>query len=459
MLGRAILPEIDELIRNRDFSTLKEIFEEWHPSEIADAVADLHETERAIVFRLLPKEKAADTFEYLDLDVQKSLIKALGQEEVSAILNEMSPDDRTAFLQELPGPIVKQLIDLLSPAERSVARDLLGYPAESVCRLMTPEYVAVPRDWKVREVLDHVRSHGKDIESLDFIFVTDQNGKLIDDIRIRDILVAPLDTRVSELMDEVFVHLTPGDTKERAVSVFKQYDRYALPVVNNEGYLLGVVTIDDVLDVVEQIDTQEIQKFGGLESLDYPYIKTPVLQMVKKRAGWLVILFLGEMLTATAMGYFEDEIAKAVVLALFVPLIISSGGNSGSQAATLIIRAMALQEITLKDWWMVMRREILSGLLLGTALGSIGFIRIALWSAFSDIYGPHWPLVALTVGLSLIGVVIWGTLSGSMLPFALRRFGFDPASSSAPFVATLVDVTGLIIYFTFAALILRGALL
>jgi len=459
MLGRAILPEIDELIRNRDFSTLKEIFEEWHPSEIADAVADLHETERAIVFRLLPKEKAADTFEYLDLDVQKSLIKALGQEEVSAILNEMSPDDRTAFLQELPGPIVKQLIDLLSPAERSVARDLLGYPAESVCRLMTPEYIAVPRDWKVREVLDHVRSHGKDIESLDFIFVTDQNGKLIDDIRIRDILVAPLDTRVSELMDEVFVHLTPGDTKERAVSVFKQYDRYALPVVNNEGYLLGVVTIDDVLDVVEQIDTQEIQKFGGLESLDYPYIKTPVLQMVKKRAGWLVILFLGEMLTATAMGYFEDEIAKAVVLALFVPLIISSGGNSGSQAATLIIRAMALQEITLKDWWMVMRREILSGLLLGTALGSIGFIRIALWSAFSDIYGPHWPLVALTVGLSLIGVVIWGTLSGSMLPFALRRFGFDPASSSAPFVATLVDVTGLIIYFTFAALILRGALL
>jgi magnesium transporter len=459
MLGRAILPEIDELIRNRDFSTLKEIFEEWHPSEIADAVADLHETERAIVFRLLPKEKAADTFEYLDLDVQKSLIKALGQEEVSAILNEMSPDDRTAFLQELPGPIVKQLIDLLSPAERSVARDLLGYPAESVCRLMTPEYIAVPRDWKVREILDHVRSHGKDIESLDFIFVTDQNGKLIDDIRIRDILVAPLDTRVSELMDEVFVHLTPGDTKERAVSVFKQYDRYALPVVNNEGYLLGVVTIDDVLDVVEQIDTQEIQKFGGLESLDYPYIKTPVLQMVKKRAGWLVILFLGEMLTATAMGYFEDEIAKAVVLALFVPLIISSGGNSGSQAATLIIRAMALQEITLKDWWMVMRREILSGLLLGTALGSIGFIRIALWSAFSDIYGPHWPLVALTVGLSLIGVVIWGTLSGSMLPFALRRFGFDPASSSAPFVATLVDVTGLVIYFTFAALILRGALL
>jgi magnesium transporter len=232
-----------------------------------------------------------------------------------------------------------------------------------------------------------------------------------------------------------------------------------LPVINNDGFLLGVVTIDDVLDVVEEIDTKDIQKFGGLEALDYPYVKTPLLAMVKKRAGWLIVLFLGEMLTATAMGYFEDEIAKAVVLALFVPLIISSGGNSGSQAATLIIRAMALQEITLKDWWMVMRREIFSGLLLGIVLGSIGFLRIAIWSAFTNLYGAHWALIAMTVGFSLVGVVVWGTLSGSMLPFFLRRMGFDPAASSAPFVATMVDVTGLIIYFTFAAMILRGTLL
>jgi magnesium transporter len=459
MLGRAILPEIGELVQKRDFSTLKEIFEEWHPSEIADAVADLHENDRAIVFRLLPKEKAAETFEYLELDIQKSLLKALGHEEVGGILNEMSPDDRTAFLQELPGPIVKQLIDLLSPSERSVARTLLGYPADSVCRLMTPEYIAVPRDWTVKEVLDHVRFHAKEIESLDFIFVTDQNGKLIDDIRMRDFLVASLDTRVSELMDESFVHLTPADTKEKAVQVFKQYDRAALPIMDNDGFLLGVITIDDVLDVMEKNDTQDIQKFGGLEALDYPYVKTPLLEMVKKRAGWLVVLFLGEMLTATAMGYFEGEIEKAVVLALFVPLIISSGGNSGSQAATLIIRAMALQEITLKDWWMVMRREIFSGLMLGIVLGCIGFLRIAVWSAFSNIYGVHWILVAMTVGCSLVGVVVWGTFSGSMLPFFLRRMGFDPAASSAPFVATLVDVTGLIIYFSFAAMILRGTLL
>ena len=459
MLGRAILPEIGELVQKRDFSTLKEIFEEWHPSELADAVADLNENERAIVFRLLPKEKAAETFEYLELDIQKSLLKALGHEEVGTILNEMSPDDRTAFLQELPGPIVKQLIDLLSPSERSVARTLLGYPEDSVCRLMIPEYISVTRDWTVKEVLDHIRTHAKDIESLDYIFVTDQNGKLIDDIRMRDFLVAPLDSRVSELMDESFVHLTAADTKEKAVQIFKQYDRAALPIMDNDGFLLGVITIDDVLDVMEKSDTQDIQKFGGLEALDYPYVKTPLLEMVKKRAGWLVILFLGEMLTATAMGYFENEIAKAVVLALFVPLIISSGGNSGSQAATLIIRAMALQEITLKDWWMVMRREIFSGLLLGIVLGSIGFLRIAIWSAFTNLYGAHWILVAMTVGFSLVGVVIWGTLSGSMLPFFLRKMGFDPAASSAPFVATLVDVTGLVIYFTFAAIILRGTLL
>jgi len=459
MLARAILPEIRELVRQRDFSTLKDIFDEWHPTDLADAITDMDEQERGIVFRLLSKEKAAATFEYLGLDVQTSLLKALGHEAVAGILNEMSPDDRTAFLQELPGPIVKQLIDLLSPAERTVVRSLLGYPEDSIGRLMNPEYIAVQRTWTVKKVLEAIRARGNEIDSLEYIYVTDKRGKLIDDIRLKEFLVSPLRFRVARLMDESFLCLNAIDTKEKAVAVFKKYDRSALPVVDHEGFLLGIVTIDDVLDVIEEIDTQDIQKFGGLESLDYPYVKTPVFELVKKRAGWLVFHFLGEMLTATAMGFFEKEIARAVVLALFVPLIISSGGNSGSQAATLIIRAMALQEITLRDWWMVMRREIFSGLLLGLVLGVIGFFRIAVWSLFTDLYGTHWHLVAITVGCSLVGVVVWGTLSGSMLPFLLRRLGFDPASSSAPFVATLVDVTGLIIYFTFAAFILNGTLL
>ena len=260
-------------------------------------------------------------------------------------------------------------------------------------------------------------------------------------------------------MDRRFVALKATDDQETAVRVFRAEDRSALPVTDTAGVLIGIVTVDDVLDVAEQEATEDIQRLGGSEALDEPYMEIAFRKMVQKRAGWLTALFLGEMLTATAMGFFEKEIAKAVVLALFVPLIISSGGNSGSQASTLVIRALALGDVALRDWWRVMRREVFSGLGLGLILGSIGFLRITIWSAFSSIYGPHWMLVALTVSLSLVGIVLWGTLAGSMLPFLLRRLGFDPATSSAPFVATLVDVTGLVIYFSVAVVLLRGTLL
>jgi magnesium transporter len=282
---------------------------------------------------------------------------------------------------------------------------------------------------------------------------------LIDDVRLGEFVLAAPDGRVADIMNRQFVTLKPDDDKRSAVNVFRRYGRTVLPVVDATGILIGIVTLDDVLDVAEEQATQQIQRFGGLEALDEPYVATPFWALVRRRGSWLVVLFLGEMLTATAMGFFEKEIEKAVVLALFVPLIISSGGNSGSQAATLIIRALALGEVKLRDWWMVMRREILTGLSLGAILGAIGFMRIALWSAFSNMYGPYWPLVGLTVGLSLVGIVLWGTLSGSMLPFVLRRLGFDPAASSAPFVATLVDVTGLVIYFSVAMVVLGGTLL
>jgi len=304
-----------------------------------------------------------------------------------------------------------------------------------------------------------VRAHGQDSETLNVIYVVDEHGMLIDDVRIREFLLAPLDHRVTELMDRRFVALKATDDQEEAVAVFRQYDRSALPVTDSAGMLIGIVTIDDVLDVAEATATREIQRIGGSEALDEPYIRIAFGRMIRKRGGWLTALFLGEMLTATAMGAFEAEIQKAVVLAMFVPLIISSGGNSGSQAATLVIRALALGEVGLGDWWRVMRREIMAGLSLGAILGSIGFLRIALWSAFSDMYGVHWLLVAVTVSVSLVGVVLWGTLSGSLLPLLLRRLGFDPAASSAPFVATLVDVTGLVIYFSVASIVLRGTLL
>lgn len=459
MIGKLLYPEIESLIRAKDFATLKEELSALLPADIADIMNEIPDHEKAVLFRLLPHELAADAFEYLDFDSQQSMIKALGQSEAAAILNEMSPDDRTAFFEELPGNAVKQLIVLLTPEERKTAQSLLGYPENSVGRLMTPDYIAVRSDWTVQKVLDHVREFGKNSETLSFIYVVDEKGILIDDIQIREFLISPLNKTVGELMNENFASLNVSDDQEKAVNAFKKYDRGALPVTDGRGYLLGIVTADDMLDVAEEEATEDIQKFGGMEALDEPYMSIPLFRMIKKRGTWLIVLFIGEMFTATAMGYFEDEISKAVVLALFVPLIISSGGNSGSQAATLIIRAMAVGEVTLRDWWRVMHREIISGLMLGGILGSIGFIRIAAWSIFSNIYGPHWFLIALTVALSLVGVVLWGTLSGSMLPFVLRRLGVDPATSSAPFVATLVDVTGLIIYFSIAFLVLHGTLL
>jgi magnesium transporter len=451
--------ELGEAIRARNFAELRGALDNLPPSAIATVISDLPGSQQAPIFRILPRKLAATTFEYLPLEKQEELLKSLAQEDVSAILNEMSPDDRTMMLEELPAAATRQLLTLLDERERAVALKLLGYPEGSVGRLMTPDYIAVRPFWTVQEVLDYVRTHGHDSETLNLVYVVDDRGTLIDDIRMRRFLLANPQSRVTELMDNHFVALKATDDGQTAINTFRRADLAALPVTDSEGVLIGIVTSDDILDIAEERATEEIQRFGGSEALDEPYMKISFGRMVRKRAGWLVILFLGEMLTATAMGFFQKEIERAVVLALFVPLIISSGGNSGSQAATLVIRALALGEVTLRDWWRIMRREVFSGLSLGAILGCIGFLRIAVWSAFSNLYGPHWLLVALTVGLALIGIVLWGTLSGSMLPLLLRKVGFDPAASSAPFVATLVDVTGLVIYFSVAAIILRGTLL
>jgi magnesium transporter len=459
MLSQLLQPEILSLIEERKLSTLKEILSEWTPADIAELISQISDKEQAIVFRLLPNPLAADTFEYLEFEQQLNLLKAMGKEEVANILNEMSPDDRTALLEDLPSSAAKQLITLLSSDERKIAQTLLGYPENSVGRLMTPDYLAVKPEWTISESLKYIRENGKDSETINIIFVVDDKGKLIDDIRIREFLLKPLNMRVIDLMDENFVVLHVTDDQETAVSLFKKYDRIALPVVDFSGVLLGLVTVDDVLDVAEEEATEDIHKIGGMEALDESYSTISFKNMIKKRAGWLAILFIGEMFTATAMGFFEAEISKAVVLALFVPLIISSGGNSGSQASTLVIRALSLGEITLKDWFFVMRREIISGATLGAILAIIGFLRISVWQATSGMYGIHWILVALTVSCALVGVVLWGTLAGSMLPIILKKFGADPAASSAPLVATLVDVTGLVIYFSVAIFIMHGVLL
>jgi magnesium transporter len=452
-------PDLERIIRARDFSALRGKLENWEPADLASLIISLPVEDQVIVFRILPRGLAADVFEYLNLAAQELLLKTMAQDDVAALLNDMAPDDRTHLLDELPAAITKQMLSLLTPEERIIAISLLGYPEDSIGRLMTPDYVSVRRDWTVEQVLAHIRSHGQDSETLSTIYVVDEEGVLIDCLGIRNILLASPATRVSDLMDHRVVALKASDDQETAISIFRREDCTALPVTDSLGILIGIVTVDDVLDVAEAEATEDIQKIGGVEALDEPFLQIPLARLIRKRANWLVILFFGELLTATAMGFFEKEIERAVVLALFVPLIISSGGNSGSQASTLVIRALALDEIRVRDWWRVMRREVLAGLALGSILGAIGFLRIALWSAFLNVYGDHWFWVALTVGLALIGVVLWGTLAGSMLPFVMRRLGFDPATSSAPFVATLVDVTGLLIYFGIAVVLLRGTLL
>ncbi|HRH65847.1 MAG TPA: magnesium transporter [Bacteroidia bacterium] len=438
---------------------LKHLTKSIQPEELAELINESTEIDVRKVFQVLEVEKAIKTFENLDFDFQMELLSTFSIDQLSHTLNQISPDDRTALFEKLPKETLQKYLSLLSDEERKTANQLLQYPEDSIGRLMTPDFISVKEDWTIQQVLDHIRKYGKDSETLNVIYVTDSKGFLLDDIKVRDFLLAPLDQKVSDLMVRQFVALYARDDQEIAIDIFKQTNRVALPVTDFNGLLLGIVTFDDIMDVIEEEDTEDIQKFGGTEALEEPYLKVSLKDMVSKRAGWLIILFLGEMLTASAMGFFNNELNKAVVLALFVPLIISSGGNSGSQAATLIIRAMALGEVTISNWWRVMRREFLSGLMLGTILGIIGFIRIAAWTLFTDLYGPHWLLIAFTVGLTLVGVVLWGTLSGSMLPMLLKKLGLDPAVSSAPFIATLVDVTGLILYFSIAFLLLRGTLL
>ncbi|SEO61677.1 magnesium transporter [Mucilaginibacter sp. AW1-7] len=453
-----MVEQIELLLEQEDNTQLQEYLNSLNISDVEELIDELPE-HGPLFIEILSLNRAVNVFRILDFPTQERIIKKLSGPRVAELVNELPPDDRTALFAELHGDAVKKLILHLSPENRKEALSLLGYEEDSVGRLMTPDYIAVKKNWDVTRVLSHIRRYGKNSETIDVIYVIDENGILLDDIRIREILLVKPETKVSDLMDGRLIALSASDPQEEAINIFRMNNRTALPVVDKENILLGIVTVDDILWIANEEYTEDIQKIGGTEALDEPYLDINLFRLVKKRVGWLIILFLGEMLTATAMGYFEGSIEKAVVLALFIPLIISSGGNGGSQASTLIIQAMALGEVTVADWWLVMRREIMSGLMLGATLGVIGFARIYIWHLFSPVYGPHWILVGFTVGSALVGVVLWGSLAGSMLPLILKKCGADPATSSAPFVATLVDVTGLIIYFTVAIIFMKGTML
>jgi magnesium transporter len=389
-----------------------------------------------------------DILRGLPVSEQKLWIRLLAPDDAADVLQEAAEEERAAFLV------------LLGGSAREEVTALLAYAEDEAGGLMSPRFARVRPEMTRNEALNSLRQLGREqLETPYYVYVVDRQQRLLGVVSFWELFIAAPEARVGDLMRTEVVSVSEAQDQEAVAGLIAQHDLLAVPVVDDAGRIKGIITIDDIVDVVQEEATEDIQKLAGMESFDLPYLRTGLLAMLKKRAGWLMALFLGEMLTATAMGHYEAEIARAVILALFVPLIISSGGNSGSQASTLVIRALALGEVRVRDWWRVIRRECLTGLMLGTLLGVIGLVRVVVWQALFHSYGSHAVLVSLTVALSLIGVVLWGTMAGSMLPLLLRTLGFDPATASAPFVATLVDVTGLIIYFNVASVVLRGTLL
>jgi magnesium transporter len=460
MFAQLIRPEIEELIQNRNWRELKEIINDVPPVDLAELIDELDYDTALIVFRLLNKKRASEVFSHLDQEIGVSLLNRFTSDQVKEVIGGMPPDDRVDFLEELPGNITQLIMNNLDPGALNEIRMLLGYPEDSVGRIMTPKYVRVKRNWSIDRAMEHVRRYGKTAETVNVIYVVDEYEHLIDDITLNRLILASPDQDISVLMDDKFVALSVFDDQEEAVKALAKYDRVALPVVDSDGILVGIVTADDVFDVAEEETTEDMQLMAGMEALDNDYSRTTIPHMVKKRVGWLMILFVGQLLTATAMGMYEEIIAQAVFLSLFIPMIISSGGNSGSQAATLIIRALSTDDIHSTDWKMVFRREMLSGLLLGTILAMMGFVIIVVWNLAGgqSVNATLW-LSALVIALSLLSVVVFGNILGSMLPFILSKFGFDPAVTSAPFVSTLSDVTGILIYFTIAITLLEGVVL
>lgn len=429
-------------------------------ADLRDAWLVLSKSDRADGFRILKRSDAEDFFLGLSAGDMAELLHALPEKERRVWVRLLAPDDAADLLQSAPSEDRDKLIACLDDPTRKEVTALMAYAEDEAGGLMNPRFARVRPDMTVDEAVSYLRRQAREnLETIYYVYVADEQQHLLGVVSFRELFIAKSDRRVRDVMATELVTVGEEVHQEEVGRLFTENGLMAIPVVDVEGRIKGIVTVDDIVDVVQEEATEDAQKFGGMEALEEPYLQIALARMIKKRGGWLAALFLGEMLTASAMAFFEDEIARAVVLALFVPLIISSGGNSGSQASTLVIRAMALGEVRLRDWWRVVRREVVVGLALGAMLGVIGFARIVAWQAVSPIYGPHYMRVAETVFLSLIGVVMFGTIAGSVLPFVLRKLGFDPASASAPFVATLVDVTGLVIYFTVGSIMLRGTLL
>ncbi|MFN7376073.1 MAG: magnesium transporter [bacterium] len=465
--AQLLQPEVEELIHSKSFGELREVLQGLDPADVADIFLELPQVDAAVAFRILPQDDAGHVFSYLPPDKQEGLIQELSkgnENQVVTLVEGMDTDDRVRLLDELPPAVASRIVASLSPEERLRTQSILGYAPGTVGRMMTPEYVRVRSEWSAAKALEHIRRYGRDAETINVVYVIDDQGRLVDDLRLRQLIMADPETPIEAMMNRQFITLRADQPQEEAVLELQKYDRVALPVTDSRGHLLGIVTHDDLADVAQQEATEDIQKIGGVQALDEPYMGASVFQLVKKRAPWLGLLFMSELLTTNALSFYEDQIAKAAVLATFIPSIISSGGNSGSQASTLVVRALSLREIGTSDWFRVLRKEIACGLILGLMVGLIGLFRVNVFGFFgwfkdNSPEQAHYHTLAIAISATLICVVLWGSVMGSMLPLVLKKLRLDPAASSTPFVATLVDVTGIVIYFTLAMSILGGTLL
>jgi magnesium transporter len=459
-VSNELLDEIALSVENRDNAHIQSLLHDLFPADIAETLNRLKFEEAQYVYELLDEETSSAVLIELKEELREELLASFSSKEIAEEIDNLDSDDAADVINELPEDRQNEVLSHIEDIEQAGdIADLLTFEEDTAGSLMAKELVRVNHFDTVTACINEIRKQAESVDVLYAVYVVDENERLLGMLSLKKLLIAQPDISIDEIYDRDIIQVTTSAHTAEVVDIMQKYDLVVIPVVDSIGRLVGRITIDDAVDVIREEETDEAHKMAGIETFDEPYMSMSFFNMIKKRAGWLIILFLGETLTATAMSFFEDQLAKAVILALFVPLIISSGGNTGSQASTLIIRAMALGEITFRDWWRILKKELAVGLTLGFLLGLVGFLRIALWSSFSTIYGPHWMLIGTTVAATLVGVVLWGNLAGSLLPILLKRIKLDPAVCSAPFVATLVDVTGLVIYFTTATIILRGILL
>ncbi len=458
---RKYLLNLRKKIKAGDEPYIREHLHDLYPADIADILNRLNIEEAQYLYSHLGEEEAAKVLVEMEEDAREKFLASLSSQEIAErFIDNMPSDDAADVIAELPDKVQGEVLSHMEDtSQASDIVDLMTYNENTAGGLMAKEMISANIRWNVLECVREMRKQAEEVKTVYAIYVVDDDNRLLGTLSLKKLLTTPLRTRISDVYNREVISVKTNTSSEEVANIMHKYDLVVLPVVDHLGRLAGRITIDDVVNVIRKEQTEDIQKIGGMEAVDKAYMNVPFGEMIRKRSTWLVVLFIGESFTATAMSFFEDQIAKAVVLALFVPLIISSGGNTGSQASSLIIRALALNEVSLAEWWRIVRKEIGVGLMLGLILGVVGFMRVAVWSIFVNVYGPHWLSVAATVSISLVGVVLWGNLVGSLLPVFLKKIGLDPAVSSAPFVATLVDVTGLVIYFTVAALFLRGILL